>query len=41
VVYWLEHRGLAATDGTVESIFAAAKSATRVLTEDEVRALVP
>jgi isopropylmalate/homocitrate/citramalate synthase len=41
VVYWLEHRGLAATEGTVESIFAAAKSATRVLTEEEVRALVP
>jgi 2-isopropylmalate synthase len=41
VVYWLEHRGLPATEGTVDSIFAAAKSATRVLTEDEVRALVP
>ena len=36
VVYWLEKRGLEATDERVERIFAKAKAASSVLTEDEV-----
>jgi 2-isopropylmalate synthase len=40
VIFWLEQRGLEATDERVDRIFAAAKSATSVLTEDEIRRLV-
>ncbi len=40
VVYWLERRGLEATEGRVERIFAAAKHAPSVLGEAELRALV-
>ncbi len=41
VVYWLEKRGLPATDEVVDRIFNAAKQATRILTEQEILALVP
>ena len=37
VVYWLEKRGLAASDAAVDRIFARAKGAACVLTEQEVR----
>jgi 2-isopropylmalate synthase len=40
VVYWLESRGLDATDERVARIFDRAKSAQGVLTEDEVMQLV-
>ncbi len=40
VVYWLERRGLEATEARVERIFAAAKRAGGVLSETEVRALL-
>jgi 2-isopropylmalate synthase len=39
VVYWLEKRGIPATEDRVDRIFDAAKKATRVMTEDEVLAL--
>ena len=38
VIYWLERRGLPATDDCVDRIFAKAKSAKGVLTEADVRA---
>jgi 2-isopropylmalate synthase len=37
VVFWLEKRGLAATDALVDRIFAKAKASPSVLTEDEIR----
>lgn len=40
VVYWLESRGLVATDELVERIFAKAKAASSVLTEDEIRQVI-
>lgn len=40
VVYWLERRGLDATEDRVERIFTAAKEASTVLTESEIRALL-
>ena len=40
VVYWLEQRGLEATDERVDASSAAAKKASTVLTEDEVRRLL-
>ena len=40
VVYWLEKRGLAATEEVVERIFAKAKSSTCVLTEKEILSIV-
>ncbi len=39
VVYWLEKRGIPATDALVDRIFAAAKQASQVLTEAELRGL--
>ncbi len=36
IVYWLEKRGLEATDERVDRIFAKAKSATTVLGEEEI-----
>jgi 2-isopropylmalate synthase len=41
VVFWLEKRGLPATDEIVERIFARAKSSSAVLTEAEIRQLLP
>ena len=40
VVFWLEKRGLPVTDEIVERIFSKAKSATGVLEENEIRALL-
>jgi 2-isopropylmalate synthase len=40
VVYWLEHRGVPVTDAAVDCIFGAAKQSARVLSEDEVFALI-
>ena len=40
VVYWLERRGLEATEVRVERIFAAAKMASTVLTETEIRGML-
>src|SRR6185369_6194524 len=37
VVYWLEKRGISATDELVERIFAKAKGSTTILTEAEIR----
>jgi isopropylmalate/homocitrate/citramalate synthase len=37
VLFWLERRGVQADDATVDRIFAKAKSATRVLSEEEIR----
>jgi isopropylmalate/homocitrate/citramalate synthase len=39
VVFWLERRGILATDELVERIFDAAKHSKRVLTEEELLAL--
>ena len=37
VVYWLEKRGITASAGLVDRIFARAKSSPTVLTEAEIR----
>jgi isopropylmalate/homocitrate/citramalate synthase len=40
VLYWLEKRNVPATDGLVDRIFAAAKQAERVMTEQEIQAII-
>jgi 2-isopropylmalate synthase len=40
VIYWLERRGLSATDEVVDRIFTKAKASSGVLTESEIRALL-
>ncbi len=40
VIYWLEKRKIPITDELVDRIFAAAKQAERIMTEDEIFALV-
>jgi 2-isopropylmalate synthase len=40
VVYWLERRGIEATDERVDRIFTKAKGAGGVLTEQEIRACI-
>ncbi|HEV2386836.1 MAG TPA: LeuA family protein [Candidatus Acidoferrales bacterium] len=40
IIYWLESRGFAPAEKLVDRIFDAAKQASRVLTEEELRALV-
>jgi 2-isopropylmalate synthase len=40
VVFWLESRGLPATDEIVDRIFAAAKASNRMLTHDQMRKLL-
>jgi 2-isopropylmalate synthase len=40
VVFWLEKRGLQATDDVVDRIFAAAKESDSVLSEGTIRALL-
>jgi 2-isopropylmalate synthase len=40
VTYWLEKRGIAPTEALVEHIFQAAKAATAVLTEAEIREVI-
>ncbi len=39
VIFWLEKRGIPATDELVDRIFNAAKKATRVMTDEELLAL--
>jgi hypothetical protein len=40
VLYWLEKRGVPASDELVDRIFAAAKQGERVMTEEEVQTIV-
>lgn len=40
VVFWLERRGLAATDEIVDRVFAAAKASRRMLTRDQIERIV-
>ena len=40
VVFWLERRGLPATDAVVDRVFAAAKASNRTLTHEQVRRIV-
>ena len=40
VVFWLERRGLPATDEIVDRIFAAAKASNRTLTHDQMQRIV-
>ncbi len=40
VKYWLQERGIAASDDLVQKVFAAAKKTNRVLSDDEVMAVV-
>jgi isopropylmalate/homocitrate/citramalate synthase len=40
VVFWLESRGLPVTDEVVDRIFAAAKASNRMLTHEQVEALL-
>jgi 2-isopropylmalate synthase len=40
VVFWLESRGLPATDDVVDRVFAAAKASNRTLSHDQVQAVV-
>jgi 2-isopropylmalate synthase len=40
VTYWLEKRGITATEDLVDRIFQKAKRASAVLTDDEIRAEV-
>ena len=40
VIYWLEKRGITATEALVDRIFATAKGATTVLTEQDIRSLL-
>jgi len=40
VIFWLESRGLPATDEVVDRIFAAAKASNRTLTHEQVQAIV-
>jgi 2-isopropylmalate synthase len=39
VIFWLEKQGIAASDELVDRIFAAAKKAIRVMSDDEILAL--
>ena len=40
VVFWLEKRGLAASDELVDRIFTAAKASNRMLTHEQIEAMV-
>ena len=40
VIFWLESRGLPATDDVVDRVFAAAKASNRTLTHEQVQSLV-
>ena len=40
VIFWLESRGLPATDDIVDRVFAAAKASNRTLTHEQVQAIV-
>ena len=40
VVFWLEKRGLPATDEIVDRVFAAAKASNRTLTHDQIQTII-
>jgi 2-isopropylmalate synthase len=40
VIYWLEKRSITASDEVVDRIFAAAKQAERIMTEQEIQAII-
>jgi 2-isopropylmalate synthase len=40
VIYWLEKRSITASDELVDRIFAAAKQAERIMTEQEIQAII-
>ena len=40
VIFWMEKRGLPATDETVDRVLAAAKASNRMLTHDQVQRIV-
>jgi len=40
VIFWLESRGLPATDEIVDRIFAAAKSSNRMLTHEKIQTII-
>jgi isopropylmalate/homocitrate/citramalate synthase len=40
VIFWLERRGLPATDEIVDRVFAAAKASNRTLSRDQVQSIV-
>jgi len=40
VIYWLEKRSFAASDELVDRIFAAAKQAQRIMTEEEIQTII-
>ena len=40
VVFWLESRGLQATDELVDRIYAAAKASDRMLTHEQIQLIV-
>jgi len=40
VVFWLEQRGLSATDALVDRIFTAAKNASRTLTHEQIQEII-
>jgi hypothetical protein len=40
IVYWLESRGLTATDDVVDRIFSAAKASKRTLAQDQIQKIL-
>jgi len=40
VVFWLEKRGLPASDEVIDRVFAVAKASNRILTHDQVQTIV-
>jgi hypothetical protein len=40
VIFWLESRGLPATDEIVDRIFAAAKASNRMLTHEKIQTII-
>jgi 2-isopropylmalate synthase len=40
VIYWLEKRSITASDELVDRIFAAAKQAERIMTEEEIQTII-
>lgn len=40
VIYWLEKRSITASDELVDRIFAAAKQAQRIMTEEEIQTII-
>ena len=40
VIFWLERRGLPATDDIVDRVFAAAKASNRTLNREQIQAII-